>query len=178
MCRTCPHCNGRASLLQFALIAVAAFSCLGCSPSAPKYKVRGTVVYSDDKKPIPGGAIGIEFESTKPPYNRSSSTVGPDGSFELSTSTQGDGALEGEHRIRFTGTTSPQQPDAKVALSAVMPIEYYEFSTSGLKFDIKPNDENIVNLEVKKPTLGTPPSNPGNAPKQDVPRDPSISPDT
>ena len=178
MCRTCPHCNGLAALVRYVLIALAAFSCIGCNPSEPKYKVRGTVVYIDDKKPVPGGSIGIEFESTKPPYNRSSSTVSPDGSFELSTSTKGDGALEGEHRIRFTGTTSPQQPDAKVALSAVMPTEYYEYSTSGLKFDIKPNDDNIVNLEVKKPTRGTPQSNPGNAPKQDVPRDPTVSPDT
>jgi len=73
-------------------------------------------VYIEDKKPIPGGSIGIEFESTKPPYPRSSGTVEANGSFELSTSELGDGAPEGEHRIRFTGATSIDQPDPQAAL--------------------------------------------------------------
>jgi len=168
---------GFAPVIQIVFFAIATFSITGCSPSAPKYKVRGTVVYIDDKKPIPGGSIGIEFESIKPPYPRSSGTVEADGIFELSTSERGDGAPEGEHRIRFTGATSIDQPDPQAALAAVMSTQYYEFSTSGLKFDIQANHDNVVNLEVKKPSPGAKPKS-GNAPKQAVPRDPSLSPDS
>ena len=177
MCRTYPRPNRFASVFSLFVLATSAFFVTGCNWSEPKYKVRGTVVYSDDKKPIPGGSIGIEFESIKPPYPRSSGTVEADGSFELSTSERGDGAPEGEHRIRFTGATSLEQPDPQAALSAVMSTQYYEFATSGLKFDIKPNHDNVVNLEVKKPAPGYKPKA-GKTPKEVAPRDPSQSPDT
>jgi len=57
-----------------------------------------------------------------------------------------------------------------------MSTPYYEFATSGLVFDIKPNHENVVNLEVKKPLPGSKPKA-GKAPKEVPPRDPKISPD-
>lgn len=136
-----------------ALIATAALFFAGCSSEVPTYQVHGKVVYADDGQPVPGG-VTIVFESTEPPHRRASGEIDAQGNFDLSSRRQGDGAMEGEHRIRFTAHASHAEPDPNVTVSRVMDPKYCEFATSGLTVDIDPNDENNFTLKVEKPPGG------------------------
>lgn len=131
----------RAALLLILLAAV------GCGTKT--HPVRGQVVYKGDGKPLPGGVV-IWFESTTPPYERASGVVDREGSFYLSTTRDGSGAIEGEHRIRFEPIVPYAEPSAEAALARTLPPRYREFRTSGLKEVIQPG-QNRFTIEVEPP---------------------------
>lgn len=123
---------------------------MGCSKAEPpKYSVTGEVVYKDTKQTIPGGLVVI-FESTSPPYTRSSSRIEASGHFTLGTSADGNGSIVGPHRVRFTGVASESQPDPAAIVAFVMDKKYADFGNSGIKLDIQPNDNNHFVIEVDR----------------------------
>ncbi len=125
---------------------------LGCrEPEPPKYSVTGEVVYSDTKKAIPGGLVVI-FESTSPPYTRSSSRIEDSGHFTLGTSSDGNGSIVGPHRVRFTGVASESQPDPAAIVAFVMDKKYADFGKSGITLTIQPDDSNHFVIEVDRGT--------------------------
>src|SRR5205823_1644081 len=98
---------------------------VGCSSRIPTYPTHGKVVYKGSGKPVTGNPT-IWFESTSPPYHRTSSEVDAEGKFSLNFIREDDGAMEGEHRIRFAppiftdGTTEQH-------LAKIMHPRYAEF---------------------------------------------------
>lgn len=114
---------------------------VGCGKTT--YPVQGQVIYASDGKPVPAG-VGIWFESTTPPYDRSSAILQADGKFILSTDREGNGAIRGEHRIRFDPPQPVTDKDAETALAKIMHPKYIEFRTSGLKEAIQPGTNAFV----------------------------------
>ena len=141
---------GRLSSGWFVLVAVVVVS-WGCSSKEPTYPVKGKVVYQDDGSPAASG-VSIVFESTKEPYPRATGEIQPDGSFVLSTDRPDNGAIQGPHRISITTiATDGTGTDLSVQMSKKIDPKYFEFRTSGLTADIKPNDTNDIVVKVERP---------------------------
>jgi hypothetical protein len=87
-----------------AVIVVVAALCCGCGGGGefPTAAVSGTVTH--DGKSVRGGSLTFspvkdgEQEAGKP----ASATVGEDGTYELSTYGEGDGAVIGKHRVSYS----------------------------------------------------------------------------
>lgn len=131
---------------------LAALLISGCSERT--YKVHGQVVYEDNDQPVPGG-VTIVFESTEPPYARASGNLDAEGRFDLSSSRPGDGAMQGEHRVRFTADVGPGRPDAAANMAQYMAAKYAEYGTADIKLNIDPNDDNDFTIKVARPAKGT-----------------------
>lgn len=132
-----------------ALLAVAASS--GCSNGRPEtFPVEGQVQYPDGTR-VTGGAL-VEFESAgsaKTKHN-ARGRLKMDGTFQLTTFVEGDGAVLGSHNI----VVIPQLPDEfrpgdKPPTPTVHP-RFRDYLTSGLKARIAAGANKIV-LTVDKP---------------------------
>lgn len=153
----CPQVNASVSAVMVGLLCGVVG--MGCSGEEPTYQVRGRVVFADDQQPLPGG-VTIVLESTRPPHDRSSADVQPDGTFVMSSRRQGDGSIEGEHRVRFTAPVSQGAPDATENVSRIIDRRYAEFATSELTVEIKPSDDNELVISVERATEGKQASEP------------------
>jgi len=123
---------------------------VGCGPSGPKMaRTIGKVTYK--KAPVKFGSIIFQPEAGKV----ASSTINPDGTFELGTNKPGDGAIVGKHRVRVV-SMSTQAPNFQIKEGQEMPTgkslipeKYNDLDTTPLK-DIVVEDkpENIINIEL------------------------------
>ena len=134
----------------------------GCSGEEPTYEVTGKVVFADNQEPVPGG-VTIVLESTRPPHERSSADIQRDGTFTLSSRRQGDGSIEGTHRVRFTAPVSQGAPDPDVTVARILDQKYTEFATSGLTVEVEPDGDNELLVTVERAQGG------GKAPAQPAP---------
>lgn len=148
-------------MLYAALIAAGGLA--GCTSKEPTYPASGEVVYKDTGEPVTA-TLTIYFESTKPPYQRSSGVV-EQGKFYTSTLSDKSGSIAGEHRVRF----DQGRPGAGVAgpggLGPVMDPKYADFATSSLKVNVDPGAQNLFRIEVERGPMGP---RPGQKPKTAV----------
>ena len=115
----------------------------GCGEGhPPTYQAGGTAKLADGT-PLAGGRV--EFQSTNSPAEPSAwAMIQPDGSFQLGTFNEGDGALEGEHRVLIIPPPPPRDRGWERGLfdqthSANVPridIRYRRFETSVLRFTV------------------------------------------
>ncbi|MFO0791362.1 MAG: hypothetical protein U0805_18025 [Pirellulales bacterium] len=106
---------------------------VGCKPGdrADVVPVSGKVLL--EGQPLKFGSITFQPMRGQP----ASGTIGPDGSFTLSTYRPGDGAAVGQHRVKITCYTS-QDPAAKKdgpsesLGESLIPQQYTSSDTSGL----------------------------------------------
>jgi hypothetical protein len=125
----------------------------GCgSRDAATYPVIGKVTF-DNNVPLATGGL-VMFQSVaggNQPQVTAAGTIGPDGTFRLSTHKDGDGAVSGKHRVlvRAKRGVSPRGDLGTRPPSPVDP-RFESFDTSGLEFTVGegPNDFKIV---VKRP---------------------------
>lgn len=121
----------------------------GCSSGRDTtYSVEGTVQV--DGQLVTGGAVA--FESVEPGSDgkrrTARGTIGPDGTYRLTTFTRGDGALAGRHRAMVVNTTLFDPESERPPSASVIPGRYSAFETSGLEFDVKPEPNRIdIGLE-------------------------------
>jgi hypothetical protein len=114
------------------------------------YSVKGQVVYKDDGSPFKGGT-SIKFESKEPPYIRAASGLDDEGRFELATEQRsGTGAMAGMHRVSISYIT-PDGAYIQDKLAKQIDPKYFEFSTSGIEVDIKPDQPNEFKIELERP---------------------------
>lgn len=127
----------------------------GCGGPPKTYVVHGMVVFPDGQ-PLTRGTVEFEaLNQTKP--ITASGEIAKDGSFQLGTFAMNDGAIAGEHRVvvisdyeigtdvERPGELPPPQLDPK----------YRSFKTSGLKFTIKPQMNNLlVEVDYAPPDVG------------------------
>jgi len=127
----------------------------GCGPErVPTFPVKGKVVFKGTDEPAAKGAK-IWFESTKPPdFLRSMSDIADDGTFVLSTDRAGNGAMEGEHRIRIDPTNGSGM-NIEAELAKNIDRKYFEFRTSGVTVEIKPNEAHDFKIELDRPAGAT-----------------------
>lgn len=131
------------ALLGFTLTLVILGGC-----GASMGQVDGKVVWADGSpaKELAGGQVIFESQAMR---ITARGEIGPDGSFKLRTSKEGDGAQVGEyeiaiveHRVATGGEGSPLAPQR-------LPDKYYDFKTSGLKATVK-SGVTPVTLKVER----------------------------
>ncbi|MBA3485419.1 MAG: carboxypeptidase regulatory-like domain-containing protein [Pirellulales bacterium] len=129
-----------------AALAVALICCTGCgSETPPMAPVKGKVLL--DGQPLMSGRV-----STVPAAGRGSNgTIQSDGTFELSTYGDGDGALIGLHTVsvvaRAPGTGGPEGQRGKL----LVPERYTSDLSSELTIEVKADEENAPVLELTRP---------------------------
>jgi hypothetical protein len=115
--------RGARPLVQAALVLSL---CWGCGSTegpyvAPTVPVKGKVTYKG--KPLTQGEIVFEPESAG---REAHGGIQSDGTFELTTYKQGDGAVPGTHRVAVTGTS---KKDA-------VPTKYKNVSSSKTQVEV------------------------------------------
>jgi len=128
--------------IRFALAAATialALTTLGCSK--PKfYPVRGKVIIFA-VGPLKEGEI--RFRPKSAPSLVATGQIQKDGTFSVSTTGHGEGALEGDCQVAIV--VEPKEGKRPIA------DRYGDYSTSDLSFTVYPRDENYFILDVKKP---------------------------
>ena len=126
-----------------ACLAALCFATAGCNRSPYEMaRVVGTVTI--DGEPLRGGQVqfapisrGQDSEAGKPALG----TVRPDGSFELSTYKEGDGAVVGHHFVTVFG---PE--DSTLLPGGIAPFE--RLAVQGDAVEIRSGDDNEINIEL------------------------------
>jgi hypothetical protein len=110
------------------------------------YPVMGTVSFADGQ-PLAGGSI--ELESTLPAAAglNARGQIRADGTFELSTYGEADGAIQGAHRMilippAYWETPNPSGPRPH--------SKYASYATSGLTLTVEPG-ENRIPITIERP---------------------------
>lgn len=111
------------------------------------YPVRGQIVDADGKPitELKGGAVEFDGAGSGTSAN---SSISADGTFQLTTSSAGDGAHIGNHRVAITRAyLGPENP-----VPPVIETRYDKFETSGLEVTVEPknNDVKLTVQRVKK----------------------------
>jgi hypothetical protein len=124
----------------------------GCGPSRPETaSVSGRVTYQG--KPLPDGTVTFYPTAGRPGRG----TIGPDGTYKLTTFKDGDGAILGKHRVTIKSTKCVDLPPAKtpaeeaaMARSRVqhqvewlLPEKYARENTSELTAEVAAGDNTI-----------------------------------
>lgn len=110
------------------------------------YPVKGQLLFPDGS-PVKGAENGtVVFEAAGPDGKgySASGTIDPEGRFELTTETPGDGAVPGKNKVIIT----PLQPVGDTPQVRVLNPKYEKPTTSGLEVDVKPQ-ANTVTLTVE-----------------------------
>ncbi|WP_439621918.1 carboxypeptidase-like regulatory domain-containing protein [Gemmata sp.] len=124
-----------------------ALCCLsGCGDATPKtYRIPGRLVY-EDGTPVPGATVVLQttHDGKRIPAR---GMANPDGTFELTTFTDKDGVIEGEHDVTVvplpaTDSAAPAKP--------VVAAKYSNAESSGLKVTVKPDATEIL-IKVEAP---------------------------
>lgn len=102
--------------------------CWGCGSNAapqgvPTVPVKGKITYKG--KPLTQGSITFE-----PDYGREAhGAIHPDGTFELTTYKDGDGAVPGVHRFAVSGTGTRGRE--------AVPLKFRNTSSSNVEVEVK-----------------------------------------
>lgn len=134
-------------LLGAILVWLMVFASRGCGEARiPTYPVRGRVVFTDGS-PVKTGTI--VFESTE--YRKDSTgRINEDGSFVLGTYESEDGAPAGDHRVAVMQMVIID-PTVKHEKDHGSPLDprFARYETSGLTATVKPDDSNILTIQVE-----------------------------
>jgi hypothetical protein len=125
---------------------------LGCSSgNPPTYKVKGKVAFPDDT-PVTWGRV--ECQSEKGGHN-AAGKIKADGTFELSTFRDGDGAIAGHHRVivvqfASAGLSDPRAPHSKTHTEPPRLVNrrHSAYESSELSLDVNAAGENTPKITV------------------------------
>ena len=121
----------------------------GCSdPDVVTYPVRGIVRFTDGKL-LREGTVEFETLRREKPIT-ATGEIGPDGSFVLGTYESDDGAVVGKHRAVVIADYEIGTGYERPWLIPEAPLhpKYRDFRSSGLMFEVKPEDNDII-IEVE-----------------------------
>jgi hypothetical protein len=116
---------------------------LGCGHRAAVAPVKGKVLL--DGRPLTTGVV-----NTLPSAGRGAhGEIQSDGSFQLHTFANNDGALIGDHKVAVaaydpSAGRTPESPDGKL----LVPSRYTNPETSKLKINVQPSGNDNVVLEL------------------------------
>lgn len=138
----------RTLLLAGGLLLVLA----GCGGRPRPYPVLGRVVYRDGS-PVLSGLVTFESTDAEKPAT-ARGTIQQDGSFQLTTYKEGDGAVPAHYRVMISSIRPPPPHlESRVKAAPPSPIDgrYSRFEKSGLECTVQPGS-NEVTFTVDKPT--------------------------
>jgi hypothetical protein len=115
------------------VLAVSFVTCMmGCG-GKNLYPVKGTVVYKDgaDTSVLAGGRVIFQPADPEMPNVSPRGQIQKDGSFQMTTPTEGDGVHPGTYKI-VVGLPYPP----KKSRDELLDPRYLDFETSGLKITV------------------------------------------
>jgi hypothetical protein len=120
----------------------------GAPPVVKVYEVKGSVLLAGSK-PLSSGKVS--FVRIDPPFLVSSAPIAPDGSFSLTTGDSGEGAPEGQYKVKVEPDGPPPvvrggRVDPKV-LS--FPMKYTDEDSSGLIITVKAETNQLKPIVLK-----------------------------
>lgn len=115
----------RAALLAALILPLGAGSGCGGAPEAAAklsttVPVSGLVTYKGN--PLTRGTVVFEPDAGRPAHG----AIQPDGHYTLSTFKDGDGAVEGTHRVSISGLNKKD-----------LPLKYHSPSSSGIEIEVR-----------------------------------------
>ena len=137
---------------QVRLILLAALTCwAGCGPQhPPTYPVRGKVVFDDGAPLDTEGVILFESTSADGQAFTARGKIQSDGTFEMSTFTDGDGAVAGLHRVLVRAKRDAEDFTKRGIIPRPIIDEKFErYESSGLEFSVEAGD-NQYTVEVRR----------------------------
>jgi hypothetical protein len=117
----------------------------GPLPSVTAYPVKGQVLLADGQ-PLTEGTV--VFVPVKPGERTATGKIESDGTFSLTTYGSGDGAPEGEYKVRIESEKTAPSRKKGVQRYAVPP-KYEDENTSGLAVTVKPEPNNLPPFQLK-----------------------------
>jgi hypothetical protein len=124
---------------------------VGCGNSSPMNPTRGEVFFNG--QPAAGASIVLHplTPSTEPGTKRyfPSATVGPDGSFQLSTDRVNDGAPTGDYAVTIVWQEEEIVGGEKRDGSDKLGWHYWHPSYSNLRATIKPGNNELPRYDLK-----------------------------
>ena len=125
---------------------IALLAAIGCSSSeVPTVPVKGTVALRDGTVVETGT---VEFNATEGDWT-ARGTIKPDGTFYLSTFTDGDGAVPGTHDAVVVQLIATEDlPLHQHDHGPTVDPKYAHYDHSGLHYIVKPDGENQINIQV------------------------------
>jgi hypothetical protein len=139
------------SNFRFAILVTTLLPCFGCdhkSKGVAVAEVSGRVTI--DQKALEWGTVIFT-----PAQGRSSTgMIQPDGTYKLTTFSDGDGAVVGAHDVAVICTDQKPVPSGgfvevgKIS-KWLIPKRYGEPSSSGLKFTVVADEDNVANFDLK-----------------------------
>lgn len=111
-------------------------------------QVDGKVVWTDGSPATELANGQVIFESQEMRIT-ARGQIGPDGTFTLRTSQEGDGARVGEYDVAIVEHRVSKGGEGGPLSQQFLPTKYYDFKTSGLKATVKPG-RSPVTLTVER----------------------------
>ena len=130
---------------QFVVAALVLLPFSGCGgPETPVYPVTGKVTYNG--KPLPTGSVTYIPIAAGP---SATGRIREDGTYTLTTFTEGDGAVPGDHQVLISAMlmTTPE------ALPAPLLPDKFSSGNSGVTKKVEPIDQNTLDLELTGPVM-------------------------
>lgn len=138
----------RGRYISWAMVAFLVLpGCSGDGSGVSTAPVSGRITL--EGQPLPWGVVIFTPTDRRP----ATGLIQPDGTYQLSTDKDGDGASIGEHGVSVIYTD--QKPGAETNREApppkwLVPRRYGEPSLSGLQFTVQANTDNVANFDLKK----------------------------
>ena len=134
-------------------ILIAALTICGCGGGKyPTYRAGGRVTFADGK-PLTTG--WISFRALDSENVTARGQIQPDGTFELTTFTRGDGAVEGRHQALVMAQVYRNEREAPQGTPPPPPLidtRFSSFESSGLEFTVtNVPEQNQFNIQVTPP---------------------------
>jgi hypothetical protein len=134
--------GGTGHFVRLLALLVVGFS-IGCQRHGLETaKVHGQVTL--DGQPVKKGTVMFVPSAGRAGHG----VIAPDGTFELTTYADGDGAVIGEHQISVF-VPHDENASAEEMARNRLPIKYATTASSGLTWNIKSGQVNEVQLELK-----------------------------
>lgn len=142
----------RDTWILISLVAAIAFAA-GCNRGPQTYPVNGTVIFEDGSPLTTGGVVFTELIAAEGGGMNARGAIDSDGTFQLTTFTDNDGALPGNHRFLVKADRDAEDYTKRGIIPRPVIDERFEnYDTSELEFAIEEgtNDIEIVVTKPKK----------------------------
>lgn len=122
------------------LLLIAGLAATGCSKSHQLETAPVTGRVTIDGKPVSSGIVMFTPDRGR----GASGLISPDGTFRLTTYSEGDGAVLGLHRISISAIETSGQESGQGP--SKFPSKYADESTSGFSHQVMAGEQNFVEL--------------------------------
>ena len=129
-------------LWRIALVAVALAGC-----GKPAYQLETAPVHGKvtlDGQPLASGYVVVPTARGR----MASGKIQPDGTYVMTTYEEGDGVQVGTHPVVVNELPPDEFSPVPAHERVPIPARYTSAGTSGLTVDVRPDEENVLNLNL------------------------------